>query len=281
MRVLVTGAAGFIGRHLAGHLQHLGHTVRWIDKRNGLPTSDLQRLTIAVHDAAPDVIVHLGASCSTAVSLRDPVADFTDNVVGTFNVCEAARRKRTPVLFVSSVKVQPGADGLIAPLGQSKRTGEDYLRLYHQLYGVPYIINRPSTVYGPGQQGSAEAGWVTWFLRAALEEHPVTVHGDGTQSRDILFVSDFVALLVDQVEHFADYAGQTYDVGGGPDNEVSLNELLAALAHTDVSHDERLPGDLQRVVMDNTKVTAVRGWQPTTSWREGVRATLEHMERHA
>lgn len=280
MRVLVTGAAGFIGSHLAFQLQGRGHEVRRVDKRTGLSTADLNAFSSAVHEAAPDVIAHLGASCSTAVSLRDPAADFTDNVVGTFNVAEIARRTQTPVLFVSSVKVNPGADGLIAPLGQSKRIGEDYLRLYHQLYDLPYIIDRPSTVYGPGQQGSAEAGWVGWFLRAVLHGWPITFHGDGTQSRDILHVTDFTALLIDQVEHFTAYAGHTYDVGGGPDNEVSLTELLAALEYTHVIHGDRLPGDLQRVVMDNSAVSAVRGWKPTIGWRDGVRATLEHLERY-
>ncbi|MEU1309521.1 NAD-dependent epimerase/dehydratase family protein [Streptomyces cinnamoneus] len=281
MKVLVTGAVGFIGSHLYTQLSKRNHVVIPMDKRHGSSTADPGFLHWAVDRSRPDAIVHLGASCSTALSLRNPVADFTDNVIGTFNVCEAARRQQTPVVFVSSVKVRPGADGLIAPLGQSKRTGEDYLRLYHQLYGVPYIVNRPSTIYGPGQQGSAEAGWVTWFLRAALERRPVTVHGDGTQSRDVLFVSDFVDLLVDQAEHFDAYAGRTYEVGGGPENELSLNALLAALQHTHITYDQRLPGDLQRVVMDNSAVTAVRGWEPTTGWREGIRATLDHMERHA
>ncbi len=278
MKVLVTGAAGFIGRHLFTRLSKRDHVVIPMDKRHGSSTADPGFIHWAVDRSRPDVIVHLGASCSTALSLRDPVADFTDNVVGTFNVCEAARRQRSPVVFVSSVKVRPGADGLIAPLGQSKRTGEEYLRLYHEIYGVPYIINRPSTIYGPGQQGSAEAGWVTWFLQAAVQGRPVTVHGDGTQSRDVLYVSDFADLLVDQVENFTDYAGHTYDVGGGPDNELSLNALLAELGHLDISHDERLPGDLQRVVMNNSKITAVRGWRPTTGWRDGIRSTLEHLE---
>jgi CDP-paratose 2-epimerase len=261
------------------HLAASGHEVRGFDRRLGLSTTDLPLLHDTASAFRPDVIVHLGASCSTAVSLRDPAEDFTANAIGTFNIAEAARRGGgIPVVFTSSVKVHPGADGKIAPLGLSKRIGEDYLKLYGDLYDLPYVINRPSTVYGPGQDGTSDSGWVTWFLRAAIEKQSITIHGDGTQSRDILHIDDMARLLADQVEHFDDYAGGTYDVGGGPGNEVSLNELLAALEYTNVRHAERLPGDLQRVVTDNAAVSAVRGWRPAVGWRDGVRTTLDYME---
>lgn len=282
MNILVTGAAGFIGTHLVRQLGARGHRVTGTDKRHGRPTTDLPAFQRTVNAAEPDVIVHLGASCSTAVSLRDPAADFRDNALGTFNVAEAARQAgNVPVLFTSSVKVHPGADGKVAPLGLSKRVGEDYLRLYGELYNLPSVILRPSTVYGPGQSGTSEAGWVTWFLRAFYNRQQITIHGDGTQSRDILHIDDFTALLVDICEHFTDYStrAEPYDVGGGPDNELSLLDLLHVWetdsgTRPDFVHDERLPGDLQRVVTDNTAMTAVRGWTPTTSWLDGVRQTL-------
>ncbi|MEH0657756.1 NAD-dependent epimerase/dehydratase family protein [Streptomyces stelliscabiei] len=280
MNILVTGASGFIGTHLVRQLTAHDHRVTGIDKRHGRPTTDLAALQKTVDAAQPDVIVHLGASCSTAVSLADPAADFRDNALGTFNVCEAARQAGgVPVLFTSSVKVNAGADGKIAPLGLSKRVGEDYLRLYGDLYGLPSVILRPSTVYGPGQDGSAEAGWVTWFLRATLERRTITVHGDGTQSRDILHIDDFTRLLGDIVENFDAYQGRTYDVGGGPDNEVSLLGLLERIDYSDVRHTERLPGDLQRVVTDNSPVSAVRGWEPAVGWQQGVARTYQWMER--
>lgn len=284
MKILVTGAAGFIGSHLYTQLAERRHTVIPVDKRHGSSTADADFLHYVMDRARPDVIVHLGASCSTRVSLRDPAADFRDNAIGTFNVAEAARRAgKVPVLFVSSVKVTPGADGKIAPLGQSKRVGEDYLRLYGDLYGLPSVVLRPSTVYGPGQDGTAEAGWVTWFLRAFWDRKRITIHGDGTQTRDILHIDDFTALLVDIAENFDAYRSpEPYDVGGGPDNELGLLELLGRLEQetgtgADVVHAERLPGDLQRVVTDNALVSAVRGWAPAVHWVEGVRRTLDWM----
>lgn len=280
-RVLVTGSSGFIGTHLVRALKTRGHDVGQMDKQHGTPTTDASALCAILALTKPDVIVHLGASCSTAVSLADPERDFRDNAIGTFNVAEAARRAGgIPVLFTSSVKVQPGADGKIAPLGLSKRIGEDYLRLYADLYDLPSVILRPSTIYGPGQDGTPDAGWVTWFLRAFWERRQITIHGDGTQSRDILHIDDFTRLLVDIVEHFDGYqSAEPYDVGGGPDNELSLLNLLRAWEtdtgqRADVVHDERLPGDLQRVVTDNEAISGVRGWKPTVPWIDGIRSTL-------
>jgi nucleoside-diphosphate-sugar epimerase len=288
VRVAVSGGGGFIGSHLAARLRAAGHDLCVLEKRRGDSTATFPRLEQLVYAFAPDVFVHLGANCSTRGSLADPRSDFIDNAVGTFNVCEVSRRHGAiPILFMSSVKVQPGADGLVAPMGLSKQTGEAYVELYGRLYGVPYIIDRPSTIYGPGQDGTAESGWFTWFIRAALTGQRIEIAGDGTQSRDVLYIDDAVEVLVDQVENFPAYAkptfdigggpGRTYDVGGGPGNEVSLNELLAELGYLNTARVPRLPGDLQRVVTDNTALTQVHGWEPKVGWREGLALTRDRL----
>jgi len=276
MRILVTGSGGFLGGHLFRVLKARGHEVWGMDKKDGESTSNWSILHHFVKRFQPDLIAHLGANCSTAVSLRDPAVDFQDNVEGTFNVCEVSRHHgNIPILFTSTCKVHPGADGLIAPLGASKRVAEEYLRMYQDTYGIPVVIDRPSTVYGPGQDGTSESGWFTWFIKAALTKHQIELAGDGTQSRDVLYVDDFLTLVVDQIENFGQYAGGTYPVGGGPENEVTLNELLDALAYRNVVHVPRLPGDLQRVVTDNTAASNVRGWVPAISWRYGLHRTKE------
>jgi nucleoside-diphosphate-sugar epimerase len=276
VRVLVTGSGGFIGRHLARALRERGHSVQGMDTKFGTPTTSMNSLRGFIERHDPDVIAHLGANCSTAVSLRDPVVDFRYNVEGTFNVCEASREAgNIPVLFTSTCKVKPGADRKLAPLGASKRVAEEYLDMYRNTYGVPTVINRPSTVYGPGQDGSSDAGWFTWFINAANTNQTIKLAGDGTQSRDVLYIDDFAKLLVDQVENFDLYEGHTYNVGGGWHNEVSLNELLAALEYDNIEHVPRLPADLDRVVTDNSLVAAVNGWLPETHWTVGMQRTRE------
>lgn len=283
MRVLVTGAAGFIGRHLMKALH--GHTVYGVDKRWDLSTADGPRLAKLVADWRPDVIVHLGAQCSTARSLADPAGDFVDNAVGTVNVAEAARRSGVPVVFTSTCKVQAGFDGRVAPLGMSKLVAEDYLRLYRREHDVYSVILRPSTVYGPGQDGTAESGWLTWFAKANLAGQRIEVAGDGSQSRDVLYIDDMVALLVDVVEHFDDYddalRGTWAPVGGGPGNEVSLLAVLAELGHTDIGWVPRQPADLQRVVTRNELIGSVRGWAPKVGWRDGLARTRAWLQQEA
>lgn len=277
-RVLVTGAAGFIGAHLVERLRDLGgFDVEVMDKAWGSSTADFALLERTIALFRPQSIVHLGANCSSQISLRDPFADFEDNAIGTFNVAEAARRAGgIPVVFNSTAKVHPGGDGRVPPYGLSKRVGEDYLRLYGSLYGLPYVINRPSSVYGPGQNASDDGGWFGWFALASLTGQQITLVGDGSQSRDVLYIDDHVDLLVDQITHFDLYEGATYDFGGGAANEVSLNELLAELDYHNTRTMPRLPGDIQRLVCDNALVTAVNGWEPTTHWSEGLKRTLEY-----
>lgn len=278
MRVIVTGSAGFIGGATAGALTRRGHTVCGVDKREGCSTAHYETFSRRAAQFRPHLILHAGASCSTRISLDRPRQDFEDNAVGTLNVADIARHLGgVPVLYTSTCKVEPGADGLMAPLGLSKQVGERYLQLYSELYALPSVTLQPSTVYGPGQRGDANLGWVSHFVRCAVEGVPPAVHGTGQQSRDVLYIDDMVGLLVDIVEHFADYLGDqrapVYPVGGGRDNELSVIELLAHLGVGSYQRSPRLPTDLDHVVQDNGAISAVRGWSPAVGWVEGVART--------
>ena len=201
MRILLTGALGFMGQHLHQKLLNLGHQVVPMDKKLGNSTSEN-----LFPDGKFDFIVHLGANCSSQISLREPSVDFTDNAIGTFNVCEFSRNNgNIPIIFNSTMKVYPGEDGIIPPYGTSKLVGEMYLKMYQKVYGVPYVINRPSSVYGPLQDGSDDGGWVTWFIKASLTDKTINLYGDGTQSRDILYIDDCINMIVDQILNFKKY----------------------------------------------------------------------------
>ncbi len=278
MRILISGDKGFIGSRIALALAALGHQVRGMDKKDGRSTADFAGLDRIVSEFKPGLILHLGASCSTRISIEKPRMDFEDNALGTMNVAEVARlHGNIPVLYTSTVKVSPGADGKIAPLGLSKRVGEDYLNAYRRLYGLPTVILQPSTVYGPGQKGDRNLGWVSHFVRCAVDGSQIVVYGSGEQTRDILYIDDFVRLLVDASQNFEDYEGQTYPVGGGAENEISLNELLRHLGLNQYTRQPAIPTDLDRVVTDNTAISAVNGWEPTTHWKSGVAKTKESM----
>jgi nucleoside-diphosphate-sugar epimerase len=271
MRLLITGHQGFIG----GHLLKRYPKEAGIDKKSGRSTSEYSLLDGLVQLRKPDLIVHLGANCSTQISLRDPQLDFTDNVVGTFNVCEVARKRNIPIIFNSSMKVYPGEDGIITPYGLSKLVGEQYIKMYHELYNLEYIINRPSSVYGPNQDGSEDGGWFTWFIKAYVQNKTVTLFGDGTQTRDVLYIDDHVDLLVDQIENFDLYKNNEYDFGGGPENVLSLNTLLETLDYDRIIEDKKLPGDVQHFANDNIAVGKINGWSPKVGWQEGLERTKE------
>ena len=278
-RVLISGHQGFMGQHLIKRLNELGYDTFGIDKKSYTSTSDWDYLSRFV-DWKPDFIVHLGANCSSQISLREPRTDFVDNALGTVNVCELSRLcGGVPIIFNSTMKVYPGEDGIIPPYGQSKLIGETYLKLYNQLYGVPYVINRPSSVYGPRQEGSDDGGWVTWFIKASLTNQKINLYGDGTQSRDILYIDDCIDMLIDEIVNFDKYKGHTIDWGGGLENELSLNELLDILDYHNVEIKPKLKGDVQRFIVDNTKASAINGWKPKVSCRDGVQKTLDWFKK--
>jgi len=268
-KVLITGSEGFMGQHLMARYTN----AYGMDKKSNESSSDFALLMDIVNEYRPDIIVHLGANCSSQISLREPGLDFIDNVVGTFNVCEASRIHKIPVIFNSTMKVYPGEDGIVPPYGVSKQVGEDYLKMYHEVYGTDYVINRPSSVYGPLQDGSEDGGWFTWFIDASVNNHQITLFGDGSQSRDVLFIDDCIDMLVDQIENFDLYKNNDYDWGGGRENLVSLNELLDILDYHNTIQTDRLPGDVMEFVTDNTKASSVNGWKPKIHWTRGLERT--------
>lgn len=262
MRILVTGSDGFVGKHTVNALRERGDLVFGADRKSGL---DLSRDGVASHllDWEPDVIVHLASSCSTPGSVRDPMGTFRDTVVTAANVINAAAITHTPVILTSSVKARDG----MTPYGASKRMAELWAIEYRAAYGLPVIINRPGTIYGPGQEGSDESGWIAWFLKARQEKLKVTINGDGTQVRDLLHVYDYVRLLLLQTDDVRRYdTGEIHDVGGGPENAVSVRQMADHLGLDWEFGPERY-GDAQVYVGRND----VPDWEPTIMWyRSGM-----------
>jgi len=151
------------------------------------------------------------------------------------------------------------------------------LENYGKNFGVEVIIDRIGNVYGPGQEGSQEAFWLAWFIKASLENLPIKIYGfGGRQSRDMLYIDDLVALLIDQIENFDKYKRlRPYEVGGGPRNEISLIEALEILNYKNYTFGRTLVGDSKRIVHDNYEISAVNGWEPKMPIEEGIQKTIE------
>lgn len=264
-KVLVTGSAGFIGKHTVEGLLALDHKVIGADKVTGI---DLSRPNVAdsvgeTHRA--DLIVHLAASCSTSGSLVRPMGTFGDTVIAGANVIEFARKWMVPIVVVSSVKARDGQ----TPYGAAKRMVELWAKDYQDSFGVPVIIVRPGTIYGPGQEGSTESGWVAWFLKAKSQGITITINGDGSQVRDLLHVSDLVNLFQKMVEDPSLFVGKTWDVGGGERNAVTVEQMAKFLGLRYEFGGVRR-GDAQRYVGIND---APR-WQPQVAWEDGIRRLM-------
>jgi CDP-paratose 2-epimerase len=265
-------------------------------------TRDASSITDAARDA--DVIMHLAGQVAVTTSVIDPRDDFESNALGTFNTLEAARLSgRNPIFVYSSTnKVYGGMEDVElfeeatrwrykdlihgcpetqpldfhSPYGCSKGTGDQYVRDYARIYNLPTVVFRQSCIYGPRQFGIEDQGWVAWFIIASVTGRPMTVYGDGKQVRDILNVEDLMNAYDAAVEKIDIAAGQVYNIGGGPQNVMSvwyefgpiLERLLGR--KLDVGRGDWRPGDQRVFYADIRKAEQELGWIPKIGVEEGI-----------
>ena len=307
MRVLVTGAAGFIGRWVVGELLDAGHEVlaidnlvtgdeRSLDEFAGRPgMRPFERGDIRDAEACRrwvagvDAVAHLAASISVQESIDDPGSTFENDVVGTFNVLEAARASGARVLFMSTCMVYDRADhdGIdeehptkpASPYAASKLAGEALTLSYHHAYGLPTTVVRPFNTYGPYQRSVGEGGVVAIFTRRSILGEELRIFGDGTQTRDLLYVEDCARFVVAALT--ADRAvGRILNAGTGVD--VSVNEL-AALVEPDPARIVHVPhihpqSEIAVLRCDPRLANELLGWQPTVTLPEGLARVRSWME---
>ncbi len=168
-----------------------------------------------------------------------------------------------------------------SPYGCSKGSGDQYVRDYHRIYGLPTVVFRQSCIYGPRQFGIEDQGWVAWMVIAAVTGRMITIYGDGKQIRDLLHVSDLVNAYDLAVEKIDSAAGRVYNLGGGPSNTLSIWTEFGPLLEKLVGHPipvERgdwRPGDQKVFVADIRKAARELGWSPKVGVEEGVRKLFE------
>lgn len=304
--VLLTGAAGFIGSHLAEALTADGIRVRGIDvftdyyprerkEANLAALADEPRFTlveadVALTDLAPlldgvDAVYHLAAQPGVRASWGHTFDRYVhDNITATQRLLEAVSARPVPFVHASSSSVYGDAERLptvedetvplpVSPYGVTKLAAEGLGRLYARERGVPTVALRYFTVYGPRQRPDMA---FTRFCRAALAGDPITVYGDGEQSRDFTFVGDAVSAT-----HRAAIAGRpgaVYNVGGG--ERASVNQVITLLEEllerpVAVDRAERQAGDARHTGADTARARHDLGWEPTTSLRAGLARQLE------
>lgn len=298
MRVLVTGAAGFIGSHLADRLVADGHEVIGVDDMSTghniperaelrpMDVADPALVTLAA-ERRPEVICHLAAQVSVRVSVGEPARDARVNVLGTVNTLEAARAAGArKVVFTSSCAVYGVPDTLPVPVdaplrpkspyAASKVAGEIYAEMYHALHGLDYTTLTLANVYGPRQSPEGEAGVISIFSDALLTGKPTQVYGDGKNTRDYVYVLDVVDAFARACG--ARGGGRRFNVGTGVQtSDRDLHTLVAAAAGAPDEPAFAPPrlGDLPAMAIDPGPARAELGWAPRTALPEGLAATVE------
>lgn len=302
---LVTGAAGFIGSHLVDRLLAEDHKVIGIDdlssgKLDNLPRDfDLRKMDIrdpqvkqVVAEINPDLIFHLAAQISVAVSVREPQFDADVNIGGALNILEGAGTitgKRVKLIYVTSGGTVYGApkripvDESFTPLplshyGASKLAVETYLPIYEKLFGLRYTILRLANVYGPRQDPHGEAGVVAIFTQALLEGRPPNIFGDGNDERDYVFVGDVIEAILMASEH--EQSGP-FNIGTGIGTSTyKIFEILAR--HCDFTktpvYGSPRPGDIRRISLDIRRAREQLDWAPKMHLEDGLRNTVEWFE---
>ena len=301
MKILITGGSGFIGSRLAIELSGKGHEVTILDPaplpdrlrdapglgHDGISILD-EGLLSAFQRAGPEVVYHLAVGLPVRESVNRPLEDAELNVLGTLRVLEACRASgvRKVVFASSGVAVYGRPERLptrethatrpLSPYGASKLAAEQYVTLYSDLHGLDYTILRFASVYGPGQTTASGAGAVSIFAEMLLRGEAPRIFGDGSKTRDYVYVDDAVGALSASLEGGTN---SILNIGRGApitDLEVFLTVAGAVGTATHPEMTPERPGDVQHLYLDSSRARALLGWEPRTDLAEGARRVVSH-----
>jgi len=294
--ILVTGGAGFIGSHLVDKLVVLGHRVLVLDNLSSgkkenvnaqaefhyIDICDFETMQIYFKDI--DFVFHLAAIPRVPLSIEDPLGTSKVNIMGTLNVLEASRQNKVKrVINTSSSSVygnqktlplkEDMTPGPVSPYGLQKLIGEQFAKLYTELYDLSVVSLRPFNVYGPRIDINSEYSLVLGkFLKQKSEGKPFTIYGDGEQSRAFCYVDDVVNAFVLAMQSVNIEGAQVINVGS--DKSYTINFLADLIGGEKVYAPARV-GDVRHTQADITKAKELLGWAPQTDFVQGVRRTME------
>ena len=304
MKILVTGGAGFIASHIVDRLIDKGHEVVVVDNLstgrdvNLNPEARFYEMDICSSELAsvfkaekPDYVDHHAAQISVVRALREPVLDAQLNIMGSLNVIQLSQEYGVKKIIYASTggaiygepEYLPADESHpvnpLTPYGISKHTVEHYLHLYNAIYGLDYTVLRYANVYGPRQDPHGEAGVVAIFTQRMLNGEQPTIFGDGTATRDYVYIDDIVEanmLALDRGSR------EIYNVANN--RETSVNEIFDHLKAElgfpqDVIYGPARAGEVYRIFLANDKIKAGMGWAPKVDMKEGMRRTVEYYRK--
>jgi len=312
VKILITGGAGFIGSNLAHHYQ-TKHSVTVLDNlsRPGIrknlswlkKSGPLNFIKADIRDQGAisqavknqDLVLHLAGQVAVTTSVEKPREDFEINALGSINILEAARQQpKPPILIYSSTNKVYGKISkpkvnesqplnFHSPYGCSKGAADQYFHDYHRIYGLRTIVFRQSCIYGLRQFGTEDQGWVAHFALRAINKQPITIYGDGNQIRDLLYIDDLISAYDSAIDKIDQSQGQIYNLGGGPQNKISLLELIKLLEiklkiKIPLKFEDWRPGDQKIYVSDIAKIKKHLGWQPKIKINQGLDLLLDWLK---
>ncbi|AGB02340.1 dTDP-glucose 4,6-dehydratase [Methanoregula formicica] len=306
MTFLVTGGAGFIGRWVVNRLLADGEQVVVLDNLSNGSLDNLKGLSANPHleiitgdikdqktlsglfrKKNLNTILHLAADIIVQDSIDNPRKVFENDVLGTFNLLEEARKAETKFVFMSTCMVYDTASssGAISetyptkaasPYAGAKLAGENMVQSYYHAYDLPTVILRPFNTYGPFQKSTGEGGVVSIFIQKELNREYLSIYGDGTQTRDLMYVEDCADFVV-MAAASEKCNGEIVNAGLGTD--ISVNDLAAMICKdkSRIRHVEHIhpQSEISRLVCDRSKAKRLLGWEPKTTLENGIRKTFE------
>lgn len=300
MKVIVTGGAGFIGSHTVDLLIEEGHEVVVIDYKS--PQSyhnekafyylkdilDREAISSIFQIFQPEAVIHLAAQVDVQQSLNNPAKDIDINLKGTIHILEECRKYRSKIIFASSAAVYGIPNKLpiheqhttnpLSIYGLSKLSAERYIQLYHELYEIPYTILRYANVYGPRQESTGEGGVVSIFVDQLVNGYIPTIYGDGTQTRDFVYVKDVARANVLALYHDVNSIMNVCS-----SSETTINELykqIACLLNKEITpeHKEGKIGDISRSMLDSSLILKYFSWSRKTDLISGLKETIQFFQ---
>lgn len=291
--MLITGGAGFIGSHLATALVDendvrvlddlsTGHVEKAPDEVSLIEGDIRDPETVREAMSGVDIVFHEAANPSVQRSIEDPRGSLSTNAEGTVTVLEAARKEESRVVTASSTAIYGTPETIpvseetstdpASPYALEKLAADHYTRLYNELYGLPTVSLRYFNVYGPGQSGGDYSGVIGIFFEQARAGEPITIEGDGNQTRDFVHVDDVVQANIAAAT--TDAVGKAFNIGTG--DSVTITELAETIreltgSESEIEYVDRRPGDVRHSRADISKATRLLDYSPEVSLKEGLR----------